>query len=391
MRIRFRVDPSPAETAHYDQTMAAIGAWWDAFRLRAEDLDAIFSGRASWDVVSWVNSHLEPIADGLMWEFGPGTGGHRMVITPEANSALRPLVAELIRRATQIAGWEFRAHRIAENAERAEQLVAALGGESLDQVSFDLSVSEENLVDIECFVPKGCSDDAASTTAYTGVRALVGEATFERWIGALSISKATKRRRGAIVPGELGAAVGQAIREIRASLPAQRWVDHNDNGAAVLQREPPDEEDDYPARTDVFLGSSMYPQLAVASLSTLEGFVASERFSRHDEVFAYVKIDGSDGLPEHGSFGDRSDIEDAIDSILRDNGLGACVGGATGLRYAYVDFATSDIDRAIELLRAPLQDGGLPHRSWILFYDPDLAAEWIGIHPDTPPPPLPLP
>jgi hypothetical protein len=35
-----------------------------------------------------------------------------------------------------------------------------------------------------------------------------------------------------------------------------------------------------------------------------------------------------------------------------------------------------------------MQKLGLPRRSWLLFYDPDLADEWLGIYPDTPAPPM---
>lgn len=35
-----------------------------------------------------------------------------------------------------------------------------------------------------------------------------------------------------------------------------------------------------------------------------------------------------------------------------------------------------------------LSDGHLPKRTWLLFHDVDLAAQWYGLYDDTPDPPL---
>jgi hypothetical protein len=32
----------------------------------------------------------------------------------------------------------------------------------------------------------------------------------------------------------------------------------------------------------------------------------------------------------------------------------------------------------------------VPERSWVLFFDAGLAAEWVGVRPETPPPPMEL-
>lgn len=64
-------------------------------------------------------------------------------------------------------------------------------------------------------------------------------------------------------------------------------------------------------------------------------------------------------------------------------------GSGTGLRYTYLDLALVDLDQGIQVIRKRLQEGGVPKRSWIQFFDADLAAEWIGIYDDSPPPPMP--
>ena len=113
-------------------------------------------------------------------------------------------------------------------------------------------------------------------------------------------------------------------------------------------------------------------------------------FSRCGETFCYIKIDGSEGLDEE-KFADKAQIEDALDEVLRPDRLGCQIGGGSGLRYSYIDLALADLERGIDVVRKRLQKGNVPRRSWIQFFDADLAAEWVGIYDDSPPPPIELP
>ena len=86
-------------------------------------------------------------------------------------------------------------------------------------------------------------------------------------------------------------------------------------------------------------------------------------------------------------YDDRGDLEEALDAALIPNKLGCHVGGATGLRYTYVELALVDVRRSIEAIRKVLH-GRVSQRSWLLFHDADLCGEWVGIYPDSPPPPM---
>jgi hypothetical protein len=39
-------------------------------------------------------------------------------------------------------------------------------------------------------------------------------------------------------------------------------------------------------------------------------------------------------------------------------------------------------------VRKALRKLKVPERSWILFFDADLGAEWVGVYPETPEPPI---
>jgi len=126
-----------------------------------------------------------------------------------------------------------------------------------------------------------------------------------------------------------------------------------------------------------------HPDLISATFSEAPFF--SERFSRCDETFCYVKIDGAD-ISEM-KFNDREDLEEIVKKVLEADNLGALIGGGTGLRYSYLELAVTDVDRAAAAIRSALQQGNVPDRSWILFHDAHLANEWIGICHNSPAPP----
>ena len=111
----------------------------------------------------------------------------------------------------------------------------------------------------------------------------------------------------------------------------------------------------------------------------------SERFSRCNETFCYLKID-SKSADEIG-FQDREDMEEAARYALEAEDTGAIIGSGTGLRYTYLELALTDVKRATAALRRAMSEGNVSRRSWILFHDADLADEWIGIYDDSPPPP----
>jgi hypothetical protein len=150
-----------------------------------------------------------------------------------------------------------------------------------------------------------------------------------------------------------------------------------------LYRGEPVPADDYPERADIVTAITRVPDLFEATCSG-EPF-DSDDFARRGEVFCYLKIDGRDSSAMR--FADRDAVEDAMEEALRRSDTGWLLGGATGLRYSYVDFAVTDVDRAVEALRGTLRAGRIPTRTWILFFDAEREDEWIGIWDETPPPP----
>lgn len=388
MRHRFADPKSAREARARKPVLAAIDRFWKAFARRTKDLDDLFSSKKSWDLPAWMEDHLGRVSPALMWEYGPALrgDGHRLVITSEAEIGLRPLVDLVLARAPKIRGWDFLPHRPRERASLLAPTVEARTGRPLPEMRVKVEPREDAIA--LRFAVAGCRgprDDKALSAAWVTAETLLGEAAVETWVSAIEVEPLAKRApRGAVEPAGLARAFDAAVRARKAKLPKRRASRLGEGSSAALIEVEPRGKGDFPGRSDGFVFVSARPELLVAAARP--GVFDSARFSRFGERFAYVKIDGSKGLAG-SDFGDRDDIEQAIDRALGSKKLGAVFGGGTGLRYSYVDLALLDLDRGVRAAAAALRAGKIPKRTWILFFDDALQDEWVGVYDDTPPPP----
>ncbi len=386
MRWKFVIDESPVESAERDAVKQRIAEWWSAFVKRTDDLDALFSNKAEWDLPAWMHKHLNAVSPELMWEFGPGIfGGNRLVITPESNRNLRPMVEAILASAPKIAGWEFYGHRLPEDFGQASRNVDARGGHSLAAMRFQLIPDRFNRVDVRCLVTTHYPEENMKATGYVGLESLLGEELVDRWIGGIECELVPKFPTDAVPGIELLDTTRRMIARLVDKLRAKRWAGSPEEFKwAVLSMEP-EAAEDYPRRTDQFTQISAYPNIHECLFNGIP--FDSVRFSRCGEMFAFVKIDGAEALPDWG-FENRESIENALRAGLESVGLGTVIGGGNGLRYCYVDLALVDVMRAVPIIREVLARGGVSTRSWLFFSDADLSSEWIGIYSDSPSPPL---
>lgn len=405
-RWRYSDPNRPADCAYQQQMQQRIERWWKSFAQREPELQALFAGEATWDLAGWMQEHLQDIDPALCWEYGPArTGdGHLLVITPESRHDLRPLVRTLLAQAPDLPGWEFVSARPPQPFAVAETLVQAKTGGSLDEVEVSATIGKYRQIDLTFYSPhvRVRNEGGAMETAFTAAENLLGEDTVERWIG--SIRMQPRRSSG---PGhfalpaagddlqddlprvpvvELQPVVNALVDELLEGLPAAPCIDLIDDTTWNVWRSrgTPALNGDFPRRSDLMMLTGCFPEVISATMAGRLFF--SSCFSRVGETFCYLKIDGSDGL-DASSFADRSAIEDALTHELLSNRLGCVIGGGTGLRYSYIDLALLDLDGSIACLQELLGRAGLPVRTWLLFHDADLASEWVGLYPGTPPPP----
>lgn len=361
-----------------------IDAFWSAFSDNEGQLSDSFAGRSAFDVVEFMRTHFQPIHPNMMWEFGPAlkSDGHRLIVTPEPRYELTELARTIVERAPDLSRWEFYVHRRAENLETAERSVNGRTGGSIGDATFELSIGESHLID----VTYASASSSREQDVFLALEALLGESTLNSWIGAISTKKPKRFGGSSHLPiSALASRVAGMQAQMLGTLPDRPYLDwlSEDTEVSLLSLTR-SEAADYARQEDRI--TAITPNVTTTQTALGSDRFWSERFSRHGEVFAYVKVDGADGL-DSSSFEDRADIEDTIDATLKPDRLGCVMGSGHGMRYSYIDLALLDVDAAVQAIRSVLSAGGIPERSWILFYDREWADEWVGIYDETPAPP----
>lgn len=373
-----------------------IDAWWSAFESTADELDAQFCGQSDseFDLPQWMWDHLHPVHPSLMWEYGPAVHkeGHRLVITCEVRRDLRPLVDAILKKAPQLDRWEFYGYRLPESYEVAVETVKSRTGGDISGTFCRATLDNMNRVDLEFLAGNYTADDEqAYRDVFVAAESLLGEEWLDRWIGGIDVGPLPEELGNDVFPiEELRTKVAERIDEAKSGLldlPYHRFSPDGPEGVQwATYKLKPEEAEDYVQQTDLMVRAVMNIDIwrNIHSSAPFD----SARFSKCDETFCYLKIDGTNGLDEE-KFADRGDIQDAVDEALRAAQAGSILGGGTGLKYSYVDLALVDVPRGAEIIKDVLRAGNIPKRTWILFYDVDLQSRWISIWDDSPPPPMP--
>lgn len=243
-----------------------------------------------------------------------------------------------------------------------------------------------NLIDLRFFFPTPNIDERLAVAfALESAESMLGEETLARWLGDIDVRAQSADLEPSIGLDELPAAVGRLIEQAEAELPDRPWHQIRRRSGWIAVEGDPDEADDYPDQCDLVAGTTALPAMWQNARSSTR--FDSGRFSRFGERFCYLKTDGAAGW-EYARFTDREEIEAAIDAPLRRAELGSVVGGGTGLRYSYIELALADVDHAWQEIGVVLSEGRLPKRTWLLYHDAELSAQWRGLYDDTPGPPL---
>jgi hypothetical protein len=392
MRWLFADPANPQEMARRNQVFGAIDGWWRAFQGKTSDLSAFFQRKSEWDLVRWMHDYLGAVDPRLMWEYGPARSqeGHRLVITPEAERWLRPVLRSLLERAPKIAGWEFYPNRLPEDVPHTIMTVEGRVGTNVTGAVVAASLAPARKIDLWFDFPQQSFDEqTARNAAFVAAETLMGEYVLDTWIGAISLfSDGSEAKLRPLPMDRAQATVGALVRSIQEQLPATRLADISaeDPKWSSLQVQPEEEDDDYPARADMIFATVLDVEMFRNAHSGL--IFTSACHSRCGELFCYLKLDATD-VPSNQRVEYRGAIEDALNPALLAAKVGGCIGGGSGLRYSYIDLALTDLNAAVPIIRQVLAARRVPPRTWLQFFDDELSREWIGIYAGAPEPPMP--
>jgi hypothetical protein len=329
----------------------------------------------------------------LRWELGSAEHGCFLALTPEGDLLLAAFAATVVDRAPRVPGWSWSISRPPRPLAILADAVRARTGAGIEGWRASAEHGDERGLEVTCYVPRREIGSAGlAERAQVVVAELLGEHIADRWVHDVYVTSSLWPRGRALAA--LPARVEALMAEVRALMdPEPHWkrrrapvrTGRQRLGTSFKLRAPA--APDYAQQRDLRAGSTTADR-AWWVASHRGGTFASERFSRFGETFCYVKLDGTQGM-EQEIFRDRGAIEDALDGALDAQELGCALGGGTGMRYSYIDLALVDVPRAIDVVLAVLREGRVPPRSWLHFFDVDQAAEWIGVYPDSPAPPMP--
>ncbi len=371
-----------------------VNGFWAAFSDRAVAIERAIQQGAVEDEAAWADEQLSFIDTRLKSAPELTEEGHcTMTVTPGSHLQLRPMVRSLVRRAPQLAGWEFHAHRRPLPVALASKTVVAQAGHGFLTTTVLPRIGDGNRVDLLYLMRLAATDDrAAMRVARATTDALLGEELRDRWVGEIDVTELSRdvRTQQFLGLSKLRSTVLAMAKSILQGLPVTPYFAQRRNRAEwekySVEPRPSNRDGDFAGQDDVITGLAKLPELQKATHAAGSKFF-SGNFSRCKEVFTYLKIDLPDSTVE-ARRKRKYALEDAIDPALRAAKAGCLIGTGTGTRYIYLDLAVVDVPAAVEVVRRTLSPLGLPDRSWLLFHDAELAAEYVNLGATLSPPPV---
>lgn len=295
--------------------------------------------------------------------------------------------------------------RLAVPLGRALTEVRASHRVELERASLRAGFGRGHLLELTLGVPGGAGSENEQNAAENLVRALLGDRVFETWVGAVHVTPAPRAGslrvfdphapRATLELSDLCATVSAAALGVLQGLPecsrahgarvvaAKRAhdgaaLDADARGEWTLLETEPLDDASGSRKDDLVLASTCTPELLRCYLDGSP--CASRRFSRAGEHFVFVSYE-DDERTMRGRVARRAAIESALSTAIAD--VGAVTGVGFGVKTSYVDLALCNLETGLLRLVSKLRDLNAPPRTFIQFFDSELADEWLSIWPDS--------
>lgn len=386
MRIRFFQPTSETESAAFVDLERRAREFWRHVRNH--------QGRPVGEWPSLLAHELTCVSPHLALEVDANE--RRLVILPASGRQHLPLATVVADAAGNLGDWSVAVERPGLPLERALTRVASATKLDLKGARLKIGVDRGHSLSIVVghYLFRGSDDELGGDAAEQLVSLVLGDAVFEQWISSVNVVPAPRPsplklvgQQDANLPlalEELTETITTAVSRITDTLPDAPLHESCERADWVLfeMGELRSADEEYPL-PDLQVATTMCPEMLKSFLSGIP--FASERFSRHGERFAYLRID-TRGQDRSQSLELRMALEEALDYALVPGRLGCVVGAGVGETHMYVFLALHDIAPALRQLQRQLQEHGVPKRTWLRFCDPEWSLEWLGAYTDSPDP-----
>ena len=357
-------DPQNAAEQQFKQhVLAATERWWQAFQANAANIDQGFRGNFRFDIAKFMEDYWQPIHPGLMWEFGAArTGtGHRLCVTPEAAHWLRPVLQYILSRAPKIPGWEFYGYRLPEPVEQVIAAVQGRTGIDCKGARLECRVGLARKIDLSFTFPQAkVPVEDQRGAAFVAAEALLGEETLDAWIGVIEVASPETDLRRHLSLDRAQETISSLIRSLYDQLPSEAGYVLSAETMVTSYQLQPEQAADYPRRSDILVGSTR--RMDVVEAAIRHSVFDSRCHSRFNERFCYLKMDVS-AIPGEARIEYRAQFEDPLAAALAQAQIGGVIGGASGIKYSYIDLGLIDVMRAIPGIQQLLASLRAPKRS----------------------------
>lgn len=412
-----------------------IDRFWKQFAADSEQLRSNFFEDKTEETVDWCEAYLKPIHEDLMWEVSRDileVGNKSLVftVTPESEYALRPLTKAVIERAPEIPNWRFTQFKeplLGDFNDFEHSMLKHSWSEVQGQINesplkcFDITLSAKHF--------KKDNKDSDIAEALTVLTTVLGEEPVDLWINFV-LTEPQAKKKALAKAAKKAPAKSKKDDGDTLKIAADQDIEALKKSEIIKNSELEDETENIEVEPQPFYPLNSLRNILATRVAELvdelpiercwerelQGFYSlkgssweeglrpvittpypatifakerrmlfhSSAFTRHDEVFAYLKMSQEQELAHDVEA--RFELEDKLDRELREAGAGCVLGGGVGSEAAYIDMIISNLPEAAEILREQARKAKLPETSWLLFYDTYWVDEWVGMYKRTPPP-----
>lgn len=376
------------------EKLRLIEAFWAQFERDHKTLREAYYQRASDFMLRWLVKYLQAIDENLMWEIGKDIISEEdrliLAITPEENHHLRPMTNSIIELAPQIPAWRFTQHKtpVALNVKNSKHSMAKQNWDDLEAAIIAKETNAFDLVFRSQFI-KSRDKYSDLQEVFLAADTFLGQEYIDIWIDIIStvpkdegllakvfaLAKKEEERHEFFHLDEVRTRLSGMIADLIDNLPDYPVLDIESKDYSVMKLSA-----EHHGRIS---SSTKAPNVIMAKLS--RNLFHSSNFSKHGEVFAYIKTSLSPFDSESVEW--VYAVEEAIDANLRKERVGASLGTGFGPGMGFIDLALLDVHASLKIIRQELNRAEASKHTWMLFYDTYMRDEWWGLGEDTPPPP----
>lgn len=333
--------------------------FWDWFSKNSESIHSKISSGKATDLSDEMIRQVNKLMPGMAWCFGPGKseGRYSFTLSPEANRNLQFLSSFWLNMAPDIKNWDFYSSK--QPSKNPENFTITIRDRDFSISEMWLQpISDENnqVFDINVWHPHFdvMDDNSRYQILFLWLDEVLGENGTEQWIGQVDFC--TEKFTEAIPLLELPEFINKKQKE-------NQWKKPSPEESYSLYEMNLD-MNAFP-RSDTKFGNTCHMQLVgdyFDSQSDLPNLLAGSHAD-------YVYISFSTAfLPKGDEIEKRTQIEDTLNLLLKDNKTGRCIGSAFGTAKNYIDFIIFDGHESLEILLNGMLNCELPTGSEVHYW-----------------------